>query len=271
MNNEYVIYKHTAPNGKVYIGITRQNPIRRWNNGHGYKHNEYFNNAILKYGWDSITHEILFTGLNKTQAENKEIELIAAYQSDNREYGYNIDKGGNVVGKVSEETKKKQSLIARQRPKEMHPRLGKHLSEEHKRKISEAHKGKQISDEHKRKISEANKGKKLTEKQLEAICKPHSEETKKKRSEALKGRIFDDEWKYKLKQAKKGGRNPRAKAVRCIETQEIFECIAYAAKKYNIAPQQIMKVCTGERKTAAQLHWEYVLGGDQSNGQSRIA
>jgi predicted DNA-binding protein YlxM (UPF0122 family) len=38
--------------------------------------------------------------------------------------------------------------------------LGKHLSEEHKRKISESEKGKQLSKETKRKMSEAKKGEK---------------------------------------------------------------------------------------------------------------
>ena len=48
---EYCVYKHTSPNGMVYIGITRQNPIKRWMNGKGYSYNTYFYNAILKYGW----------------------------------------------------------------------------------------------------------------------------------------------------------------------------------------------------------------------------
>ena len=37
---------------------------------------------------------------------------------------------------------------------------GKHLSEEHKKKLSEAHKGKRLSEETKRKIAEGKKGKK---------------------------------------------------------------------------------------------------------------
>lgn len=39
-----------------------------------------------------------------------------------------------------------------------HPRFGKHLSEDYKRKISEAKRGTIFSEEHKRKISEAKKG-----------------------------------------------------------------------------------------------------------------
>ena len=35
--DNYTVYKHTSPIGKVYIGITKMNPIRRWSNGKGYK------------------------------------------------------------------------------------------------------------------------------------------------------------------------------------------------------------------------------------------
>ncbi len=69
---EYCVYKHTSPNGKVYIGITRQNPIKRWMNGKGYAHNTHFYNAILKYGWSNFRHEILFTGLTREDACQKE-------------------------------------------------------------------------------------------------------------------------------------------------------------------------------------------------------
>ena len=36
----YYVYKHTFPNNKVYIGITKQKPIRRWKNGTNYKKND---------------------------------------------------------------------------------------------------------------------------------------------------------------------------------------------------------------------------------------
>ena len=53
---------------------------------------------------------------------------------------------------------------------------GKHLSEETRKKLSEANKGKIMSDESRRKMSESHKG------------KTHSDETRKKLSEALKGK-----------------------------------------------------------------------------------
>lgn len=102
----YIVYKHTTPNNKIYIGITKQNITRRWQNGLGYRGQLFFK-AILKYGWDNIKHEILYTNLSKEDAEKKEIELIKKYKSNQKEYGYNIDNGGNCIGKVNMETREK--------------------------------------------------------------------------------------------------------------------------------------------------------------------
>jgi hypothetical protein len=112
---KFTVYKHISPNNKVYIGITSQPVSRRWNNGHGYRHNEYFYRAILKYGWDNFKHEILFTGLTKEQAEVKEIELIKLYNSTDNNYGYNIQNGGNYSGKHSEASKLKMSISQRKK------------------------------------------------------------------------------------------------------------------------------------------------------------
>lgn len=92
----YCVYKHTnISNGKVYIGITSQQPEKRWKNGYGYEGNEYFYRAIQKYGWDGFEHEIISDGLTKEQACSIEIELIEVYDSTNPEKGYNFSSGGD--------------------------------------------------------------------------------------------------------------------------------------------------------------------------------
>ena len=143
---KYVVYKHTSPNNKVYIGATRQNPPeKRWKNGNAYKYNKHFYNAIQKYGgWDSFKHEILFVNLTKEEAEQKEIELIAFYKSNQPDFGFNIANGGNCKGTISEETKKKLSIA----------HTGKKLSLEHIEKIRENSK-RQYTDELRRKMAEA--------------------------------------------------------------------------------------------------------------------
>lgn len=106
----YCVYCHTNKiDGKKYVGITGQKPEKRWGNGRNYSHNAYFDNAIKKYGWEEFSHEILFTGLSKKEAEDKEIELIAKWGLTNRDKGYNLSNGGEGAASLTDEIKKKIS------------------------------------------------------------------------------------------------------------------------------------------------------------------
>ena len=109
-------------------------------------------------------------------------------------------------GKVniySEESKKKMS----EKHKGNANMLGKHHSEESKKKMSETHKsmteetkdkmreaklGKVLTEEHKRKIGESGKG------------RHHTEETKKEMNKAKKGIPLSEEHRKKLSEAHKG-------------------------------------------------------------------
>lgn len=55
-------------------------------------------------------------------------------------------------------TGEKNGMFGTHRCGEENPMWGKHLSDESKKKLSEAHKGKSLSEEHKRLISESSKG-----------------------------------------------------------------------------------------------------------------
>ena len=48
------------------------------------------------------------------------------------------------------------------------------------------------------------------------------------------------------------------KQIRCVETQEIFDSIRAAAKKYNLNEPHLSNCCKGKRKTHKGYHWEYV-------------
>jgi group I intron endonuclease len=173
--NNYVVYRHTAPNGKMYVGITSQNVNGRWQNGKGYSHNQHFSNAIKKYGWDNFKHEILLDGLTSEQATWAEMFFIEYWDLTDNTKGYNKTTGGIMNYDVSEETKKKRSAIMRGRhvgggvkgvlAGDKNPNYGKHLSDETKRKMSEAKRGekaywygKHLSEKTKYKIS-VTKGK----------------------------------------------------------------------------------------------------------------
>lgn len=125
----YTVYKHTTPSGKVYIGVTGRDVKERWNSGHGYRRCTAFWNAIVKYGWNNIEHEILCEGLSKKEAEEKEKELISYYKSTNPDYGYNIESGG-FIHKIG--LKPWNYGL----PKEMQPAFGRSPNQEIRERIS---------------------------------------------------------------------------------------------------------------------------------------
>ena len=150
MENNYKVYKHIFPNGKVYIGITKLKPKYRWgHNGNGYYHHPFLINAIKKYGWDNIKHEVLFENLTQQQAEQKEIELIALNKSNDRQFGYNISRGGFIAGKHSIETRIKIS----------NAKKGRKATEETKHKQSLSLRGIKKDEVWKMKIGLGNQGK----------------------------------------------------------------------------------------------------------------
>lgn len=104
-----MVYKHTAPNGKVYIGITGFDPKYRWLNGRGYSMQSVFFNAIVKYGWINFKHEILFTDLTKEDALDKEEQLIRSLKSYDRRYGYNVSLRGAIIQTENNNSKRKNS------------------------------------------------------------------------------------------------------------------------------------------------------------------
>lgn len=92
MENNYCVYKHTSPSGKVYIGQTK-NIKDRWK-ASSYKHCTIFYNAINKYGWENITHEILKDNLTLDEANHWEWYYIEYYSSTDKNCGYNVHSGG---------------------------------------------------------------------------------------------------------------------------------------------------------------------------------
>lgn len=111
-SGDYTVYVHISPNKKRYVGITKQEPRKRWAYGKGYRKNQsLFYNAIQKYGWENFEHYILFEGVSKDFAIKKERELIKLWKTNNRKYGYNITLDGEgVCGIAREESYKPVDL-----------------------------------------------------------------------------------------------------------------------------------------------------------------
>lgn len=183
----FTVYRHTAPNGKVYIGITSQMLCKRWANGRGYRNNFHFANAIKKYGWKNIKHEVLYTDLTQEEAERREIELIAEYDSTDPDKGYNRDFGGKAKAQLSEEAKKKisDSHIGRTNyvRGENHPMYG------HKRELCPTYQRKHTAEE--REKMSANNTHKIAVVCVESGVVYDSAESAAKAAKAHRGAILN--------------------------------------------------------------------------------
>lgn len=116
-----IIYKATnLKNNKVYIGQTI-NSLEYRRNQH-FKdckrikyYNNYFHNALIKYGISAWKWEILEECNSIEKLNELEIYYIKLYDSTNKEKGYNLKYGGKNGGKCSEETKKKIGLTTKEK------------------------------------------------------------------------------------------------------------------------------------------------------------
>ena len=147
----YTVYKHTAPDGRIYVGITSQKPTSRWQGGNGYKGNSYFTRAINKYGWENFSHEILFENLSRDEAVKIEIELIAKYKSNQRKFGFNISSGGESKSGTTISQRQKDIISAASK--------GRIVSETTRKKLSIASKRTWSNPEHVEHMREINSGK----------------------------------------------------------------------------------------------------------------
>ena len=92
----YTVYIHKFPNGKNYVGLTKQAVEARWGyNGFGYKKQPVYK-AIKKYGWNNIQHIILKDGLTFEEAQSLEKEKIIEFDAITN--GYNVSPGGGLGG-----------------------------------------------------------------------------------------------------------------------------------------------------------------------------
>ena len=148
-----------------------------------------------------------------------EINLIKKYNTQNKEFGYNIMADGTAP-QLPQEVRNKISKALKGNKN----RLGKKCSEEKKKKISLAQKGRKLTEEHKAKLRKPK-----------SITHPCSEETKQKIIANKKDK----------------------KAIICIETNIEYESIQECARQLNLYASNICKVLKGKIKTTGGFHFRY--------------
>ena len=253
------IYKiENIINHKVYIGQSK-NIISRFKRGHLRMEsvcNSYLKNAFEKYGYENFSVEVI---KETYDLDYWEIFLIRIYDARNREYGYNMCKGGYIGDSFkghhhTEESKHKKSIAMKKFyatkvwTDEERDRCrywkGKHHTEEYKRKQSESHKG-------------VNKG-------------PKSEETKRKISETLKGNIpgnkgmkMDKEFCDKQKQIKSELYSSEKGKITKLKLREANEGLYY----WNNGEIEIKSKTPPEGFSRGKLHGKYRRKHWYTNGE----
>ena len=135
--NGYAVYKYTFPDGKIYIGTTKNTIQGRRNCG--YQHNAYLKDVAKTVGWENVKTEILDSGLSQAEAFEREQYYIAMMKSNNPDIGVNISNGGKSTFKGLKHTEE-----AKNKCRMAH--IGKAFSEEHRRNLSIAHKGLMVGE-----------------------------------------------------------------------------------------------------------------------------
>lgn len=219
----WCVYMHEhRDSGKKYIGITGRNPAVRWANGNGYSGNGHFYAAIQKYGWDAFRHEILYAGLSQSEAEQLEVELIAKYQTQNPDKGYNLAPGGFAPS---------ASTMTRQKMGEAQTRLWS--TREHREKMHAARLGHPVTEDTRERIRQANMGHGVSDTARQHMSQNHADVS--------------------------GANNPRARAVVCVDTKIVYPTAKEAAEACGTYKSDIAKCCKGKAKTAGGFRWRYYI------------
>ena len=189
---------------------------------YNYHENKHLQDAYNKYGVDNFRFYIV-EECEICELDERERYYIALNNSDNREYGYNIEPGGNKNKQLSDETKEKLRLA----------NIGKKMPDEVKNKISATNKGRRISDEQKELLRKMHTGLR------------HSEETKKKISQVQKIPVYCKE----LNRVFDSG------------TDASKECASYGVYKNGVSAciRGKQKYCGTHPITGEPLTWEKFL------------
>ena len=265
---------HIFPDGRRYIGATRQDPKKRWHHGSGYKNAQKVYAEIQKFGWDSIEHVIVKGQMDKESAMKLEKELIAKYKTQDPTFGLNTKGGGQSFGEHSEEflASLKGRMVGNKycvgrKLSESHIEAmingskkvkhntwtnKKHHTDETRERLSALRKLAWQDDEYRRKMSESHPD--FSGSKNPMYGKTHSAETREKISASHRGKKLSPEHIEKLK-----GKNqkPVVKLDKNGMVLERFPSVHDAAASVNAKPANIGFCCRNYGRTAKGFEWRY--------------
>ena len=270
----YSVYVHVFPNGKLYIGSTRQIPTCRWRKGSGYRNCKTMNDAISEFGWDNIQHIVLFDGLEQQEAMSIERELIKKYHTQDPAYGYNTKNGGQYFNDHSEEFLESlrnrmigNKYSAGRKMSDSHKEalrkanlghnrtptfLGKHHTEETKEILSKSRKDSWKDPEYRKHVTESLPD--MSGKNNPMYGRKQSDETKAKISAKNKGWNPPEEWRKRHSEC-------NSKPVYALdESMQIvaeYPSIKKAAEAVGACKENIGFCCRNPNRTCRKYYWRY--------------
>lgn len=245
---DFVLYKITNPDNKIYIGQTSNFKNRMKTYSKLYcKSQKLLYKSIKHYGWENHNVEILGS-FKEQDIDTLEVEFIAKYKSFyyENELGLNLTKGGKNYPLMD---------IPELKDKNIKSRKGVKFTEKRKINISNSLKG----------IIPWNKGltKETNKKVLKYSNKLKGKEKSIKEKDRLKnlrvGIPHTEEMKIHLREQSLKHANKFRKKIKAImeDKIEIFESITKAANSLGCDPSEIVKVCKGKSKKHKNIKFEY--------------
>lgn len=276
------VYKYTnKANGKVYIGITtRSVEIRHKEHLKDINDSYLFHRALRKYGIENFLLEVIDSADSLDELLEKEklyIHLFNSFIYSENPNGYNMTTGGEGTFGYSH-TEESKAAMSEQRKEyyktHNHPALGATRTEESKEKQRIRMVGK-YTGKHNPYFGKKHSGK--TKAIMSVKWKErydngmHSrlgsklgEETKHKISIKLKGRVISQEQRDNQSLVMSGSNHPNSLRAICTTTNEAFEYMGDASKKYGLDRSNLTKCCKGKTKwcgihpsTGENLKWKY--------------
>ncbi len=229
---------------------------------------QIFNDSRLDFAyWRLCTDG---RGRNVTPEEYEAGKLLAISRSSELNTGRKLSK--QQINKMLN-TKRKNGTLQH--------------SQETKRKISESNKGKEISQAQREKIRKAHLGKHLpkwSQERKDSLSEKRkgennpmfgkhvkdfmTEDAYKSMllhiSESLKGHVESDETRQKISEKLKissafiGGKNPKAKRIKCIEDDVVFDTLKDCALYYNIPRYLMTEIAKSGEYLPLNKHFEIV-------------
>lgn len=231
------IYKITNPEGKIYIGLSKNIELRwkSYKNKSGMTKTSIFKLSLDKYKYENHIFEIIEEVINDNKLLREREKYWINYYQSNID-GLNNNRGGCGVNSHTIESKQKISSALKGKPKP--DDFGEKRSKEF------------YTDEWKQKISQSNKGR----------ISPN-----KGKTGYNKGKIMTDDQKQKISLSLLGKKKPNAGGNKPIQQYTIngqfiteYKSVSEAHRLTNIPQSGISLCCNNKRISSGGFKWKFI-------------